>query len=140
MVTRGPKWCRDLWVANMQSQLSLWERKNLKTKKKEQSLVQWNLKPIELWEIVAPREAIPEICHYNGIPGDGKQFHHERLEKLAKWMRRLSGLKKIPLYDNKKLKIVPNRLVFRQGMSHYGIGYKDDDQKDYSWGYNQEGL
>lgn len=141
MVTRGPKYITDIWAANMQSQMSKWQRLNLKTGKQEDFRVQWNLKPIQLWEVVAPEEAIPEIMHYNGIPGTEKQCHAKELEPLAFGFRKMLGLQKMPKYDIKKLKIEPNRLIYREALSIYGLGVKPDTTKDFpQWGYRQEGL
>ena len=138
-VTCGPKYVRDLMVSNLQSQTFTWKRKNLKTKKEETIRVQGNLKPIEFWEYVLPEESLGEICHYLGIPADGKQTHSEKMEKLAWAFRKGLGLTKIPKYDEKKLVIEP-RLIYRAGTRIYGLGIKKDDRKDFDWGYNQEGL
>lgn len=141
LVTRGPKYISEIWAANMQSQMSDWKRKNLKTGAEEKSRVQWNLKPIQLWEVVAPEEAIPEIMWWNGIPGDDKQCHARELEPLAKGFRAMLRLQKMPRYDPKKIKIEPNRLIYRDAFSIYGLGVKPDTTKEFpQWGYKQEGI
>src|SRR3990167_5748280 len=113
LITRGPKYISDMWQANMQSQFSCWKRKNLKTGMDETSKVQWNLKPIQLWEVVAPEEAIPEIMAYNHIPsGDEKQCHGEAIEKLAMMFRLGLKLDKMPKYDKNTLKVQANRLIY----------------------------
>ena len=140
IATRAPKMLRDIWLANMQSQFSVWERENIQTKQKEKWGVQWNIKPIELWEIVVPDEAVNEVLWWLKIKGDGKQ-DHPQLEKLAWGMRKGLGLQKIPKYDANKLQINPTRMIMNEHMSIYGIGIKKDDVKEFpQWGYKQEGL
>ena len=103
--------------------------------------MQWNLKPIQMWEIVAPEEAIPEIMFYNHIPGDAKQCHAKELEKFAKLFRFGLKLDKMPKYDASKLRVNPTRLIYNEGFSIYGLGVKKDLTKDFpQWGYRQEGL
>ena len=140
LATRGPKYIRDIWVANMQSQMFQWKRKNLKTGVEELTEVQANLKPIELWEVVIPEEALPEMLWYLGINPKGKQVHSKPLEKIAFFFRQALGLKKIPKYEEKGLMVRP-RLIYREGFSIYGLGIKEDAKKEFpQYGYYQEGL
>lgn len=164
LATRGPKHIRDQWVANMQSQLSKWPRWSLTVcecnhvkhegackieackcpafqGKKEMWGAGWHLNPIELWEIVVPEDAVPEVMWYNKIPGDKKQCHAGVLEKLAKIFRLGMKLEKMPTYDEKTLKIEPNRLIYTDSFSIYGLGMKKDKFSDHpQWGYRQEDL
>jgi len=59
----------------MESQISTWKREVLDKDGKpsgkfEETHVQWNIKPIELWEVVVPKEAVNEVLWYNGIYGN----------------------------------------------------------------------
>lgn len=160
LLTRGPVHQMQIWEANMQSQLSDWKRWNLnickcgehksnhtkkiKCKKFEKRLeiekFQWALRPIKLWEVCVPKEAVPELLWYLGIPGGDKQCHAKELEKFAWAFRKALKLKKLPSYNEETLQ-VSMRLIYRAGISIYGLGLKDDDIKEFpQWGYKQEGL
>ena len=133
---------RDHLVSILQGQAFMFPRKNLKTGKTEQFIVQGNLRPIELWEYVFPEEHLNEVLYNLNIKGDGKQVHGKQLEPLAKTFRMMMGLKKIPKYDETKLQLSPRILKgAMEGVSLYGLGIKKDGKKDFKqWGYNQEAL
>lgn len=154
MATRMPKYLRDHWVAHMQAQPFSWERERLNAKGKrsgvkDKSLVQGNLKPIELWEYVLPEEHLPEMCHYLHIQGKGKQVHSDVIGKFAWAMRKALKLDPIPKFDTEKLMVQPRLLHgVMEGCSLYGVGIKKDKFKEFpqyispesKYGYYQEGL
>lgn len=152
LLTRMPKYVRDIWLANMQSANSNWKReildKNGKPSGKfENSRVQWNIKPIELWEVVVPDEAVNEVLWYNGIYDDKQIASHPKyLSKLGWALRKSLKLEKIPNYveefeKKKKQLIVEPRLIYREGATIYGIGIKKDNMQEFpQWGYKQERL
>lgn len=168
LMTKMPLHIRETWLANMRSQMSEWPRISLtfcecgsvkdkhptkKCKKfkgrVDMHRVQWNVKPIELWEVVAPEDAIPEIMWYCQIGHDKalnngkkiKQVHGEKLELMAKVLRKGLGLKPLPAYDIDSLMVNPTRMISWSGGSIYGIGVKEDGWREFKdWDYKQEAL
>jgi len=152
LATRMPQHVRDIWLANMRSASSNWKREILNKKGKpsgkfEDTQFCWNIKPLELWEIVVPDEAVNEVLWYNGIYGN-KQVDDgiSGLKILGSMLRKALKLKPIPNYQDdykkkgKQLLVAP-RIIYREGGSIYGIGIKKDDVKEFpQWGYRQEAL
>jgi len=156
------------WSQHMKSQGSAWPRENLLickcgeaaakhpiknsadeilcafTPRKESTECQWNLKPIQLWELVAPKEAMPEIMWYNHIPLDGKPQVEDKYFSKASWLlRKAIGIQPIPKFDIKNLTVRP-RIIPTDAMRIYALGYKEDIVKEYDFGkegkWIQEGL
>lgn len=163
-LTRMPQHLREVWVANMRSQTSPWIRQNLlicecgETKeahaekklicpfkpRTEQIEVQWNLKPIEIWEVTVPDDAVPEVLWYNKVPIDGKgQVHDNLFSWKAKLLRAGIKLEPVPDYTGKSIPIRP-RLIMNTGVTVYCLGIKKDIVKEYDFGVEgkwlQEGL
>lgn len=109
--------------------------------REENVVVQGALRPIELWEYCLPEQFVPEILWYLGYDGTGNQVHdHEQgLKKLAWVFQKGLKLDKLPTFDKDKL-MITKRLIPRDALSIYMLGYKKDAVKNFPWGYEQEGL
>lgn len=167
LVTRAPKYLTDLWVSCVQGNGSQWTRRRLSLCKcnhkkdehkkemkcsakdcacrqfegmKINNYVQWSIKPIQLWEVQLPEEAIPDFMLWNKIPGDGKQVHDNIFGTKAWMLRKSLKLEPFPRYDKDTL-IVQPRILPTDGMTIYGLGIKKDEFKDFpQWDMHQEAL
>ena len=112
--------------------------------KKVTTECQWNLKPIQLWELITPKEAVPEVMYYNKIPLDKKEQVDDKQLKYIKFgIQKALGLKDMPIIEKGQIKIRP-RLIQTDSMRIYALGYKEDEVKDFDFGvegkWRQEGL
>lgn len=145
----------ELWKLFAQTQWWRWLRKNLKTKKIEEVLVQGALRPsvFGAWEYIFPEECLAEVLtsFKVGDGGIGAKPTRKNKAKLLS-LRKLFGCKKIPkkIYEEAK-KIQASVMIkgFWRGLSQLNIpgvaihviGYKEDDRQEVEkWGYEQEML
>ncbi len=142
-----------LWETLMQGTFWRWERKNLKTNKKETILVQGALRPSVLgaYEYIIPKECLAECLAVMGITkneqyGFGKFGLHSRHWAL----RKVFGAKKVPkkvfdeankinpsLYFDESMRGLSSLKV--HGVAIHLIGIKEDDYRECQ-GYMQEML
>ena len=83
------------------------------------SLVQIAVRPLQLWEIVFPREH-KDIVLNTVLCGDGKTQH----KKHKKWitvLRKILGIQKIPEFKTDA--VLP---VYRANTEFIGVGIKED--------------
>ena len=141
---RGVQQFVEVYLAHLQSQYWIWERTNLKTGKKEKTLVQGALRPSYLgaYEYVFPEEALAEVVAVLNIQQD-KSFR-------MKVLRKMFGLEPIPDEVYKQAKEVKVDIYVEgtnrgltgirvPGTGACVIGIKRDRRGDM-YGYNQEAL
>ena len=126
----------ELFKMFMQTQMWIWKRINLKTKKEEICQVQGALRelPMGIYGYVFPEESFDEVMTMLNKGGT------ETLGKVTTAMIRKiigRGIEKIPEYKE----IPTNKYVERRGVSIYLIGIKYDKRAESeAWGYQQEML
>ena len=84
--------------------------------------VQLAMRPIQLWEVVFPKEQLGRVlgaCKWDGKGRKDMQLHLAALRKILK-------AKKIPEMDLSK---IPPLLVYNQNVAIYPIGIKEDKIK-----------
>ena len=110
-LTRGIKHEIDNWVNDMCAQYFPYAGGKI--------MVQLSMRPVQLWEIVAPKEALPEllkIMHWDGNYRKDIKAHMTVLRKIL-------NAKKIPKFDYSK---VPTRITRNSLVAMYPIGFKPD--------------
>ena len=146
---RGVQHQVNILIAMAQSQFFKWERTNLKTKKKETTLVQGALRPT-IWgayEYIFPEECLSEVISMFGI--GIKTFEAEGLKGYAV-RKHFPNVRKIPQKNIEEAKKIPNTIAVNgswRGLSNLmidgvhviPIGIKNDN-RGKMYGYKQEGL
>ena len=86
---------------------------------------QLGMRPIQLWEVVVPEDAIPQLC--KSLWGTNPT---PRAEWKYKWqlgmLRNALGAKKIPKFDEK----LQSKIIYRQNVGIYPIGIKEDNHME----------
>lgn len=138
----------ELFKTLAQGQFWRWTRKNLKTGKMEDSLMQGGLRPSVLgaWEYIFPEECLADVIAVFGFSdGSEKDFR-------IKALRKIFGAKKIPKEIWVKAKEIKPSFIIdgtNRGLSKvrvdgadlHLIGIKKDVRKgNADWGYEQEML
>lgn len=118
VVTRGIKHCVDRFISDLQAQYFPFEFTDPETKKKS-NIIQLGVRPIQLWEIVFPKESLNEVLAT--VIKSPPEFNSTQ-QKALSVLRKLLKCKPIP-------EIPPNsrrRIVFDQHIECSPIGIKDD--------------
>ena len=152
---RGIKQQTDMWITLAQGQFWKWERKNLKTKKIVESVVQGALRPSILgaWEYIFPEECLAEVLTYLGVADSGiGAIPSVKNKAKIVLLRKLFQCKKIPKEIYEEAKKIQDSIVVRgywralscikiPGVAVHVIGYKKDARQEVKkWGYEQEML
>ena len=143
-----------LWKAMAQSQFFYWRRKNIKTGKDENILIQAGLRDSVLgtYEYIFPKEALSTVLALMGKTDPKKigcEYTIGRGFKLA-FLRKITGTRKIPKKYYKAAKKIPVTIEFlnsERGLSHLRyahvsvtiIGYKDDKMGEFIDSYTKKG-
>lgn len=136
----------ELFKTLAQGQFWKWERTNLKTGKKETTLVQGSLRPsiFGAYEYVFPQESLTEvIACFKLLKESQKYFGNYPVRKIF-------NCKKIPEKIFKEAEKIPHTILVngtQRGLSNLQvdgvhiipIGIKDDKRTDI-YGYEQEAL
>lgn len=141
-LVRGINHQVEAWKALMQGQSFIQKRKNLKTGKEEERLIQGSLRPIQLYEYVFPEESLVDVLYNTGISG-GAGSKKGIVAAFAWLFRKFSGTKKVQAikYDADLLRKIPLRLMTAPGVEVSCIGIKKDARKQWKEvGYEQEML
>lgn len=77
------------------------------------------VRPIQLWELVFPKNALHQVCKTIGT----SENMTEKEKIMAAGLRTLLGSKRLPRMD---LKNVLPRMVLKNDVAVYPIGYKED--------------
>jgi len=115
--TRGIKHCVDIWKAHMQSQYFPYVRKG-------SSFVQGALQPMQFWSYVFPKESFNDVMWNLGLTGK----YNLPKSMIYGVLRKSLNLKKIPelQLNQEDLKKIPNRFIYKDTVSIYPIGIKED--------------
>jgi len=124
ILTRGNQFWVDQFIKELQGKYLPYEIKSDKCfnngYKKGILQFQIGVRPIQLWEIVYPKEQI-DLVHNTLFETSDAKPQHAWQEKHIFAMRKLLRLKKIPAYD--KTRLMP---ITRQNIEVVGIGIKED--------------
>ena len=116
IMTRGIKHEVDRFINDLQAQYYPYRVG------KKKHYVQLGVRPIQLWEIVTPKESMPEVMATIGIDGKNKY----RFSPQRTMLRKLLHCKKLPKLDPKTLK----RIVYKDNVGVYPIGVKADEETE----------
>lgn len=142
---RGVQHQVNIFLTLAQAQFWVWERKDLKTKKKFKTLVQGALRPSVLgcYEYVFPEECLSEVLAVFGFTNEPKDFRTSMLRKILRCQKipkkYFSEAKKIEtnIMLNDSCRGLSNLVV--PGCGNGLIGMKKDKRGDM-FGYEQEAL
>lgn len=160
--TRGIMSARDTWVDFMKTTKLPWRRKNLATGEWEVIEVQLAVRPIELWEVVHPKECLQEVLAMQrdrtgkiNVINEVNNLRPE-MQKFALLYQKILGLKPFPKFDkvevlgyrDKDGNSLPVNWVPIDGFAVYPLGIKEDVEQDFPnftephapKGFYQEGL
>ncbi len=108
-------------------------------------MIQGALRPIQLYEYVHPKEALPEVLNMLGaINPDSACNPNQR--PLAWVMRKMTGARPIKypdVFEGKTIEQIPKRYCKGEAIAISVIGVKDDITGDFLFGkegYYQEGI
>lgn len=111
LMTRGIKHCVDWFIRDLQAQYFPYGEPG--------NYVQLSVRPVQLWEVVFPKEAFNEVC--GTILNSTENRKDIGLPMAA--LRKALGAKKLPKLDFTKL---PKRLIYKDFVATYPIGYRPD--------------
>ncbi len=119
MLTRGIKHEVDRMIRELSSQYLpfTW-------KKKKKMLVQVAVRPVQLWEVVFPKEHLDPLV--KSLGGGGIPLHQKKYGKWVTFLRKLLGAKKLP----KNLKTDKYIPFHNQATGTVIVGIKEDEMKD----------
>ena len=122
-ITRGLKSAIDEFINQLQGQYLPFEvKEGAAGLKKGKYNVQVQVRPIQMWEIVFPREH-KDIKLATDLGEDAGTPHHSKFKKFVWGLRKVLGVKPIPKYDS-KLKLPCT--AARKHTEFVGIGIKED--------------
>lgn len=144
----------NLFESLMQTHFWKWRRKNLKTGKQEEILVQGALRRSVLgaYEYVFPEEALAEVISMMGILEDNLSWRNFGSYTRLAVLRKLFGAKKIPHKIFEEAKKIPPSIILTNreramskckvaGVDLHIIGIKEDKKiAKELWGVEQEML
>jgi hypothetical protein len=141
-IARGVNHQFDIWKTFMQTQRFLWKREQIIDGKKVDASTMFvgALRPIQLYEYVFPKEALPNVLGMMGIKQNLKDY--TGMDTALSMLRKMMKLKKIP----KDIEPISDgfNYVFSGGVAIHPIGLKEDEVKEWDFGdkgkYYQEGL
>ena len=122
-ITRGIKQDVDRFISNLEAQYFPYNVRLPGSDEIQKAAVQLSMRPIQLWEIVFPKEHLDEVrTLMKGV---------ESIERLNRpieeaMLRKAVGAKKLP----KTYTPVPGRIIHKQNVEIKEIGYKEDEIKD----------
>ena len=86
-------------------------------------LVQLAVRPIQLWELVMPKEALPEVQKL--LWDKNENMIDPNFKTKLDIVRRMLGVQKVPKFDE-KLKLTGPRMLRSPNVGRYAIGIKED--------------
>ena len=119
-ITRGVKMWVDNYITQLQGKYFPFEvKKGAAGLPKGKAMLQMQVRPVQLWEFVFPKEqkdiALATIFGKDGIT------QHKKHRKYIKWLAKILGIKPFPKYDNTKA-----HMVDRSNVEVIGVGIKED--------------
>jgi len=116
-ISRGMKFWVDKFITSLQGQFLNWKRED-----GTDAMVEIQIRPIQLWEVVFPKEH-KDVVLTTILGPDGKPYH-KRHKKWVAAIRKVLGVAPIPEYDSTK---AHPAAMHRQNMDCTGIGIKEDE-------------
>lgn len=131
VMTRGIKWAVDRFITQLQGKC--FPMKLMKGGKSGKKVVEVAVRPIQLWEIVYPREAHDLMV--NALI-DNDKTQHRKHRKWVAVLRKILGVKKLQKTDRDGMKFP----IFKDHIEIIGIGCKEDRDITTPDGITYEGL
>ena len=121
-LTRGIKHDVDRFITELQGKYLPYE-----FEKGKQGLVQFSVRPIQLWEMVFPEPALPNVMTTLFSDGNVRKSESEfsyagRNDKYLWAMRKLLNSKPFPKFDPKAIPLP----LYKKNIEIAGIGIKKD--------------
>jgi len=113
MLTRGVKFWIDKFINDLGALALPWKYKG------EDSYIQVAVRPIQLWEVVFPKEHYDQVM--NTIFDGMNVTQHKKHQKFVYALRKVLGVKKVKEYKTDK-----KYFINRQHLETVPIGIKDD--------------
>ncbi|MHA1353750.1 MAG: hypothetical protein ACTSR1_01060 [Candidatus Heimdallarchaeota archaeon] len=85
-------------------------------------MVQVAVRPIQLWEIVFPKE-YKDLMLRSILENNQGKTQHKKHQKYITILRKILGIKKIPKYDGESIERLP---LYLNNVEKIGIGIKED--------------
>lgn len=122
LMTRGIKHEVDQFITELQGKYLPFKWRDLKdpNSKLQDTFVQLSVRPIQLWEIVFPKESM-DVVLTTVLAGNNGDTQHKKHQWIINKVRMLLGVKEVPKYNNTNA--MPIR---RAGIELIGIGVKED--------------
>ena len=120
LMTRGIKHELDQFITELQGKYLPMKYRPNGEKELQDYFVQLAVRPIQLWEIVFPKEHL-DLVLATCLAQNSGETQHKKHQKYVWALRKMLGISEIPKYDNSKK--MPIRCA---GIELVGIGVKDD--------------
>jgi len=117
VLARGIKHDFDRMINDLQAQYLPY--KSHPNYKKNKMVVQLSVRPVQLFELVFPREELDTV---QGMLWDNNLAMNTRDKMGTAMVRKMLGAKKVPKFDES----IPRRLIYRHNVACYPVGIKED--------------
>lgn len=126
IITRGIKEASEKFIKELSSKYVPMPFTNKKTGKKTNVATVVHVRPIQLYEVVFPKEQLDTMLTTIFPTNEGKS-NNKKAEKIFKWIRRFLPMRNIPeTWDTSK-----KMLVAGEGVDRIALGIKDDVMMDF---------
>lgn len=137
---RGIKHNMDRTIGDLQAQYSPLKRKDVVTGEEHTIMCQWALRPIQLFELVFPEDALPDVLTTlqleNGNEGYWGDAKGAKAKTFLPLLRKALGAKPVP-------KVKPTetrRIIMRDGVGIEPIGIKEDGKITFPYSADAERI
>lgn len=137
---RGIKHNMDRCIGDLQAQYSPLKRKDVKTGEEHEIMVQWALRPIQLFELVFPETALRDVLTTLNLDSGKEGYWGEKKGAKAKvylpLIRKALGAEPVP-----KVEPTPTmRIIMRDGVGIEPIGIKHDGKVQFPYAADAERI
>lgn len=126
MIVRGIKHASDRFINELSAKYLSLPMTNKKNGKVTIANAQVQVRPVQLYEVVFPKEQL-DVMLQTLFPLTDGSTAYKKFQTIVRWAKRLMGLKPIPKEWNRK----NHMLVCKDGVEIIGIGLKDDRVLDF---------
>ena len=130
-MTRGQKECVDNFIKQLEAQYLPLKADKRDIKDSGDGLVQLGVRPIQLWEIVFPKE-MKDIVLNSIFEGEDGHTQQKKHKKFVSMIRKVLGIQPMPKEYDKTKKFITRG----DHIEKIGIGIKED----YTMEHGTEGL
>jgi len=116
LITRGIKHDVDRFINDLRGKYLPFKFRG------ENTMVQVAVRPIQLWEIVFPKE-YKDLMLRSILENNQGKTQHKKHQKYITILRKILGIKKIPKYDGESIERLP---LYLNNVEKIGIGIKED--------------